>query len=439
MLAINGGEKIRKDPFPAQLTYDHNESIMVNNFMEEFKVLSGYRGSWNKAFMGGEKVKKFEKEWSDYHGGCHSLAVNSCTSALIVACGAIGLKPGDEVIVTPWSMSCSATAPMWWCAIPIFADIEPEKFCLDPVSVESKITDKTKAIIVVDLFGQPFAKEIMDIANKYNLIVIEDAAQAPGAGQNQPADPLAPPTPTGLLGHIGCFSFTQGKHLTCGEGGMITTLDSVLAAKCALIRNHTESVLHEMQRVDRPRFDMTMYSQIENGIGMNLRMTEINAVIMSEQLKKLYDYVGKRNLNAFKIYRELEDIPFIREPKGRHDCDHSFYCQPFLYDNEKAGVHRDKFLAAVNAELTGEEGRPDRPMIGGGYIEPIYKFPLFQNRQHWSIKDIDYSTVILPVVERLYNDDFFLSMYHNLPLTIDDIKDISEAYHKVAENMDEIK
>jgi dTDP-4-amino-4,6-dideoxygalactose transaminase len=433
MLAIKGGDKIRKDPFPAQLTYGIDEAdIVCMEILDNKALLSGYRGSWNKAFMGGEHVKKFEKEWSDYHGGCHSLAVNSCTSALIVACGAIGLKPGDEVVVTPWSMSCSATAPMWWGAVPVFADIEPEQFCLDPVSVESKITDKTKAIIVVDLFGQPFAKDIIDIANKHNLIVIEDAAQAPGAFQQHER-------PTGLIGHIGCFSFTQGKHLTCGEGGMITTFDSVLAAKCALIRNHTESVLHEMQRVDRPRFYMTMYSQIENGIGMNLRMTEINAVIMSEQLKKLKDYVGKRNLNAFKIYRELEDIPFIREPEGRHDCDHAYYCQPFLYDNEIAGVHRDKFLAAVNAELTGEEGRPDRPMIGGGYIEPIYKFPLFQNRQHFSIKDVDYSGVSLPVVERLYKDDFFLSMYHNLPLSAEDIKDISEAFHKVASNMEELK
>lgn len=433
ILAINGGDKIRKDPFPAQLTYGHEETNAIETFIDERNNLSGYRGSWNKFFMGGEKVKKFEKEWSDYHGGCHSLAVNSCTSALIVACGAIGLQPGDEVIVTPWSMSCSATAPMWWGAIPVFADIEPEQFCLDPVSVERKITEKTKAIIVVDLFGQPFAKEIMDIANKYNLIVIEDAAQAPGAGR------ITDAVFTGLLGHIGCFSFTQGKHLTCGEGGMITTFDSVLAAKCALIRNHTESVLHEMERVEPAKFDMTMYSQIENGIGMNLRMTEINAVIMSEQLKKLNEYVNSRHINAGRIYERLSDIPFIKEPKSRDDSLHAYYCQPFIYDNEKAGVHRDKFLAAVNAELTGESGRPDRPMIGGGYIEPIYKFPLFQRRQHWSIKDVDYSTVSLPVVERLYKDDFFLSMYHNLPLTIKYIQDISEAFHKVARNMEELK
>jgi dTDP-4-amino-4,6-dideoxygalactose transaminase len=320
---------------------------------------------------------------------------------------------------------------MWWGAIPVFADIEPEQFCLDPISVRSKITDKTKAIIVVDLFGQPFAKEIMDIANEFNLLVIEDAAQAPGV--------ISRSTHTGLLGHIGCFSFTQGKHLTCGEGGMITTYDSVLAAKCALIRNHTESVLHEMQRVDKGRYEMTMYSEIENGIGMNLRMTEINAVIMQEQLRKLEGYVKLRHINSGRIYERLSDIPFIKEPKSRDDCFHAYYCQPFLYDENIAGVHRDKFLAAVNAELTGEEGRPDRPMIGGGYIEPIYKFPLFQKNQHWSIKNVDYTTVNLPVVERLWKSDFFLSMYHNLPLTIEDIEDISKAFHKVADNMGELK
>jgi dTDP-4-amino-4,6-dideoxygalactose transaminase len=194
-----------------------------------------------------------------------------------------------------------------------------------------------------------------------------------------------------------------------------------------------------MERVDKSRFDMTMYSEIENGIGMNLRMTEINAVIMQEQLKKLDEYVFMRNGNVDMIYRSLSDIPFIKIPESRKDCTHAYYCQPFLYDNEKAGIHRDVFLKAVNAELTGEEGRPDRPMIGGGYINPIYKFPLFKNNQHWSIKNRDYSNVNLPVVERLYKDDFFLSMYHNLPLSMEDINNISDAFHKVAENMEELK
>jgi dTDP-4-amino-4,6-dideoxygalactose transaminase len=194
-----------------------------------------------------------------------------------------------------------------------------------------------------------------------------------------------------------------------------------------------------MQRVDKNQYDMTMYSEIENGIGMNLRMTEINAAIMSEQLKRLNRYVATRKENANLIYNALEDIPFIKKPASRKSCSHAYYCQPFLYDNKIAGVHRDKFLGAVNAELTGEEGRPDRPMIGGGYIEPIYKFPLFQNKQHWSIKDVDYSAVNLPVVERLYKDDFFLSMYHNLPLNEEDIQDISTAFHKVADNMEELK
>ena len=173
----------RTIPFPRQENYSVDEINAINEFLLAGKSLSSYRGNWGPAFMGGEKVKKFEREWTNYFGGCHSLSVNSCTSALIIACGAIGLQPGDEVIVTPWSMSCSATAPMWWGAVPVFADIEPGGFCLDPESIKNVITDKTKAIIVVDLFGQPFAAaQIREIAEKNNLFIIEDAANLPGPG-----------------------------------------------------------------------------------------------------------------------------------------------------------------------------------------------------------------------------------------------------------------
>jgi dTDP-4-amino-4,6-dideoxygalactose transaminase len=180
-LAINGGDvtlfyQAKQKYYGADQIKDRMNALLYSEYF------SGYRGSWRDAFWGGENVKELEKLFADYlNNDSKVLSVNSCTSALFVACGAIGLKPGDEVIVTPWSMSCSATVPMWYGAIPIFADIDKETFCLDPNDVEKRITSRTKAIIVVDLFGHVYDERINEIAKKHNLFVIEDTAQAIGA------------------------------------------------------------------------------------------------------------------------------------------------------------------------------------------------------------------------------------------------------------------
>ena len=180
-LAINGGEKVRKKLFPAYKYIGEEEKSAVNRVLDS-GILSRYLGCWHKDFYGGSEVQAFEKEWADYFQVKHAIAVNSCTSGLIVALGAIGISPGDEVVVSPYTMCASVTAPLWYGGIPVFADIEEEYFCLDPRSVEKKITERTKAIIAVDLFGQPYnAEAINTIAKKHNLIVIEDCAQAPGA------------------------------------------------------------------------------------------------------------------------------------------------------------------------------------------------------------------------------------------------------------------
>lgn len=432
-LAINGGPKIREKTFPKQLTIDTEEFDSIKNFLKSGKPLSNFRGNWQPEFWGGENVQAFEREFENLFDFKErsALAVNSCTSALQVACGAIGLRPGDEVIVTPWSMSCSATAPMVWGATPVFADIERDYFCLDPSSVEEKITERTKAIIVVDLFGQPFeVQRIMDLARRYNLVVIEDAAQSPGAGF---LDHF-----TGGLADIGCFSFTQGKHMTCGEGGMIVSQDQELYMKCALIRNHAEAVMNGVEDVKDKEQGPWMNAGINwlsknmsSLYGFNMRMTELQAMIMRQQLKKLFPYIMSRNQKVDMIEGVLLGIPPIYFAPIRENCTHSYYVQGFHYDQEAAeGVHRDRFIAAVNAELCGEEGRPDRPMLGCGYIKPLYRFPLFNLRD-----DI----TPLPIVEKLWKNDFFLSMYHNLPLTKDDVQSIGGAFHKVWENRDELK
>lgn len=436
-LAINGGKPVRTQPFPNQANIGPEEFQAVQRVLET-QMLSGYRGNAQK-YRGGKEVQALEEQWSKKFGNKHSIAINSCTSALHVACGAIGLKPGDEVIVTPYSMTCSATAPMLWGAIPVFADVEPKHFCLDPKSVEEKITERTKAIIAVDLFGQLCSGEIRRIADKHKLWVIEDAAQAVGAkfvdeGKNEMY--------SGNFGHIGCFSFTQGKHMTSGEGGMITTNNDILTERCRLLMNHAEAVIND--RVGKGKSAGCGFKESnKNLFGFNMRMTEIQAAIIQEQLKKLDFFIGKRQENAEYLIDGLKEFPLAIPCRPRENCTHTYYCQPFLYDQNLAeGIHRDVFIKAVKAELTPMRGREDEGVrIGCGYIKPIYRMPVFNNRFiENEMTSIDRLQIYpLPNVERLWKDELFLHLYLAPPTNRKDLNDILDAFSKVWKYREELK
>jgi len=330
--------------------------------------LSGYTGNWSDSFYGGTEIRALEKEWAEYFGVKHAIAVNSNSSGLWCACGAVlgtptprhmqskngGLNSSDEVclmlgecICTPYSMTISASVPLHFGAKPVFADIEPDYFCLDPRSIEEKITERTKAIIVVDLFGQPYdADAINAIAKKHNLIVIEDAAQAPGAKYKGRY--------AGTLGDIGVFSLNFHKHIQCGEGGMVVTDNDELAFKIRLLMNHSEAVINDMSKIidHAPDFrDMNMYHDNIGLVGMNLRMTELQAAVAREQLKKLDGIVKK--------YQEYaEHFPV----KVRPDCEHSFYRYAF-----------------TGVDVTDELWNDSIVNFKRGYITPLYKMPLFKH------------------------------------------------------------
>lgn len=196
-LAIHGGTPVRTRPFPAYRVIGDEESQAVAEVLRS-GVLSRYLGCWHEDFYGGPEVQAFEGEWAEYFGVKHAIAVNSCTSGLYCAVGAVGTEPGEEIIVSPYTMAASATAPLVYNAVPVFADIEEDCFCLDPRSIEARITPRTRAIIVVDIFGLPYdADAINAIAKKHGLYVIEDNAQAPGA--------LHKGRFAGTLGDIGVF------------------------------------------------------------------------------------------------------------------------------------------------------------------------------------------------------------------------------------------
>jgi len=424
-LAINGGLPVRSTFFRPQPFYNKELCIQKVSEIIESEFLSGYRGSFGPGFYGGEYVRKVEKLFKDYiqqfsEDEVYVLAVNSCTSGLIVACGAIGLNPGDEVIVTPWSMTCSATAPMIYKAVPVFADIEKEYFCIDPEDVRKKITKKTKAILAVDLFGQPISKEIKKIAEENNLFVIEDAAQAMGTFNDK--------TPAGLLGDISCFSFTQGKHFTCGEGGFIVTKDPDLYMKSALIRNHAEAVINSM-----PKAEQEKYKNVPNMVGFNMRMTEIDAAILFEQLKNIEWEAARRVETVTALNDMCEEMAGINIAPTRVNCFHSFYTLPFFYDKNVVGVEREKFLAAVRAELSSDIYNTNINLSRGvplwdGYITPIYRMPLF-----------DIQDPVCPVAEKLWKEDLFITLLHGFDLSFEDIEDIKNAFLKVYENKEELK
>lgn len=426
-LAINGGEKVRNKLFPAYRVIGEEEEKAVVEVLRS-GILSRYLGCWAEDFYGGPQVQAMEKEWAGFYGVKHAISVNSATSALYCAAGAIGLEPGDEVIVSPYTMCASATAPLIYNAVPVFADIEYEYYCLDPEDVERKITDKTKAIIVVDILGQPYdANKINDIAKKYGLYVIEDNAQGPLATYKGKY--------AGTLGDIGVFSLNYHKHIHCGEGGILVTDDDELAERMRLIRNHAEAVVEKKG-----------VTNLNNMIGFNMRMTEIEATITREQLKKVKWLVEERRRNVKYLEDNLKNIPFLRMPKIREGCEHSYYTHAIKYNESQTGVTRKRFVEAMQAELMPIELRETEGVkIGLGYEVPLYSQPLF--KQKWAYGNtnypfsdsVTYDGINCPTCERVCSEE---TVFHDLMrpfMSKQDLDDVIEAFHKVADNINELR
>ena len=427
VLAINGGNKVRTELFPAYRVIGKEEEEAVVRVLRS-GILSRYLGCWHDDFYGGPEVQAMEKEWAEFYGVKHAISVNSATSAIYCAVGAIGTEPGDEIIVSPYTMCASATAPLIYNAIPVFADIEYDYFCLDPDDIEKKITDKTKAIIVVDILGQPYdADRINAIAKKHGIYVIEDNAQGPLATYKGRY--------AGTLGDIGVFSLNYHKHIHCGEGGIIVTDNDELAEKLRLIRNHAEAVVDAKGETD-----------LVNMIGFNLRMTEIEAAITREQLKKLKWLVEERRNNVAYLEKKLSDIPFLSMPKIREGCEHSYYIHTMRYDEKIAGVSREKYVEAVKAELMPIELREAEGIkISLGYQTPLYKNSLFQKKVAYGkggypFRDTDnYEGSICPTCEILCSSKCISHELMRPYMSHKDLDDVVEAFHKVANNMEELK
>jgi perosamine synthetase len=431
-LAVHGGEKVRTTKFPAYLTVGEDEKKAAARVIDS-GVLSRFLGTWHEDFFGGPEVKAFEAEWAEFFKVKHAIAVNSATSGLYCAIGAAGVGPGDEVIVSPYTMSASSVAPLIYNAIPVFADIEEDYFCLAADSIEQRITKRTRAIVVVDIFGQPYdADKINSIAKQHNLIVIEDCAQAPGAKYKGRY--------AGTLGDMGVFSLNYHKHIHTGEGGVIVTDNDDLADKIRLIRNHAEAVV-----------EAKGHSSLVNMLGFNYRMTELEAAIGREQLKKLPLLLYQRLKNIDYLTKELSKIPCLEPAKIRPGCEHAFYVHPLKYDQKIAGIHRDVFLSAVKAELMPTELRETEGVkVGGGYVKPLYLQPLYQQKIAYGRQgcpwtcdkyqgNVDYRKGICPVTERMHEEVLITHELMRPPMSKQDLDDVVEAFMKVWKNRDQLR
>lgn len=418
-LAILGGSPVRSDPLPTYNMIGSEEKKAVMDVLDSGE-LSGFIASDGKEFWGGKSVLALEEAFKKKFSVGYAVAVNSATSGLHCALYAAGISPGDEVIVPPYTMSASATTVLFSGGVPIFCDIDPDSFCIDPAKVEDLINSRTKAIVAVNLFGQPAAlKKLRAISDKFNLILIEDNSQAPAA-QHHGAY-------AATIGHMGVFSFNRHKTMQCGEGGVVVTNDGDFALRMAMLRNHGECIA-----------DSQDFENFSNTVGLNYRMTEMEAAVALVQLQKLDSLNAKRIKLADEISSNLTSLPGFQPPYIEPGNTHVYYFYAIKFNAEEVGLSREIFCKAVEAE--GFNAR-------AGYLKPLYLEPHYQKKicfgtngfpftANSRIDEIIYSKGICPVVERLADSELIITNIIYPPLTKNDMQKFVEACEKVVKNKD---
>lgn len=343
----------------------------------------------------GPKIAEFEKLVADYAGAKYAVAVSNGTAALHIACLAAGIKEGDEVITTPITFVASANCILYCGATPVFADIDPASYNIDPNEIRKKITSRTKAIIAVHFTGQPCAMdEIRQIAEEHNLLVIEDAAHALGADYKGKK--------IGSISDMTTFSFHPVKHITTGEGGMVMTNDKELYQRLCLLRSHG---------ITRDKSLMTehhgpwYYQQLE--LGYNYRITDIQCALGISQMKKLDSFIARRREIARKYNKAFEGMDNIIIPVQKEGCNNSWH----LYVIQVCNKDRLEVFDGLTAKGIG---------VNVLYI-PVYTQPYYRNH--------GYADVVCPNAEKAYSGFISLPMYAKLTeeeqdYVIEQVKDL---------------
>jgi dTDP-4-amino-4,6-dideoxygalactose transaminase len=424
-LAINGGSALRQRPYPKWPVVDPCDEKIVTDVVRSgnWWMYSYGDDEFAGTVEGTSQVQQAEEAFAGMHKVKHAYATTSGSASLEIACRAIGLQPGDEVITTPYTFVATSTCILNALAIPVYVDIGPDTYNIDPTLIEAAITERTRAIIPVH-FGGNFAKmdEINRIAKKHGLTVIEDAAHAHGAS-------LKDGRCAGSLGDLAIFSMQQSKLLTCGEGGFITTDDDELGEACWSLRHYGRSKTGKW------------YEHFK--LGWHYRMSELQGALLVSQLEKLPDQNRIRSRNV-KILREgFDAIPGVEPVNQNPETDKDVYYVLCLRFDPRQwdGITRDTVVAALIAE-----GIP----AFGGYSFPLYENPLFQNLdfngphspyqlgRSEPVGDFRRYRETCPVTERAcYNESIWLT--HDMLMGSDgDTRDILRGFNKLYENRDEL-
>jgi len=406
-LAIYGGRPVRDKPFPTWPIFGEEER---KNLLEVFES-----GKW----WYGEKVKEFEEKFALFQDAKYGISCTNGTAALEIGLTSCGVKPGEEVIVPPYTFIATASSVLKVNAIPVFADIDIKTGNLDPKDTERKITEKTKAIIPVHFAGLPADMDaFLSLAEKYNLKIIEDACHSWGSKWKNKG--------TGALGDCGAFSFQMSKNITSGEGGILLTDNKEI-----------EEIARSYSNCGRGKDKPWYYHYI---LGDNLRMTELQAAILLGQLTRLEEQTIKREENAKYLDKNLKDFEGIEiVPRDNRVTRRSYHLYMFRFIKEKWEIEREVFIKALNAE-----GIP----VSSGYPIPLYKNPLFQKKVKgpegcpiscpYYGKKIDYSEVYCPNAERLCEEAVWIS--HSVLLAEkEDMRDIINAIEKTYKNREQLK
>ena len=399
-LALFGGKPVRAKPFPSwpRISKDIKENL--------FNTLEN--DGWG---VGSDAVKNFEEKYAKYHDAKFAISTSSGTTALWVSLKAAGVKAGDEVILPPYTFIATGSSILMANAIPVFVDVDPDTFNMDPAKIEAAITDKTKVIMPVHIAGNPADMDaIMAIAKKYNLKVIEDAAQAHGAEWDEKK--------VGALGNAGIFSFQTSKNMSAGEGGIIISNDDDLMSACFSYANCGRVRGGEWYE--------------HNYLGGNFRLNSMAASMLSTQLETLENDMDLRDKNRKILDHAISKIDGLKiskmYPKATRSANHLYLLR---YDKDKFnGIPREKFFKAMQTEGV---------YTYGGYV-PLNReklFTLVDKKEYPWLEGINYKDMNFPVTEKLCTEEAVWLKQNHLLGTKEDTDDIIMAFKKVTTAMKE--
>lgn len=389
-LAIYGGQPVRKEKiYYGKQWIDEMDISAVADVLHSDYITCG------------PKIIEMENSLKKHTCAKYAVAVSNGTAALHCACMAAGIGEGDEVITTPITFAASANCALYCGAKPIFADINPETYNIDPISIRSKVTSRTKAVIAVDFTGQAVQnKEIREICDEYGLLFIEDAAHAIGTKYNN--------QPVGSLADMTCFSFHPVKTITGGEGGAVTTNSKSLFEKLMLVRTH--GITHDSALMeDAPHEGPWYYEQV--ALGYNYRITDFQAALIISQMTKLDRFAMRRKEIVQKYNEAFEEIPEIIVQKEIPESDTCRHLYIIRLDLDNLTCTRREFFDAMSAENVQCQVH---------YV-PVYWFPYYRH--------LGYQKGICPHAEEIYKGIMSIPLYPKM--TDRDVEDVVRAVKKV--------